>query len=215
MVLKRLQALLVLLLLVLFAGLAVEVPAAAHENHQREQIETKEQARKTSANGTNPATMPETMADHSEAMAEEMAKTWPGRLIAWAGRMHPFAVHFPIALIPISWLALIIARRRGDTIDLIRAFIIFAGAAAAVAAMLGWLDAGFALADRDPIQGVHRWIGTGLGLVGAVIAVWAWRRMSSVNSRAMVWTLGFMTFVLLIQGWFGGAITHGVGHMMI
>lgn len=215
MVLKRLRALFALLLFVLSASLAVAVPAGAHENHQREQIEAEEQARNASTNVTSPAAMREMMADHSEGMEEEMPRTWPGRLIAWSGRMHPFAVHFPIALIPISWIALIIARRRGDTVDLIRAFIIFAGAAAVGAAILGWLNAGFALTDRDPIQGVHRWIGTGLGLVGGAIAVWAWRRASSVNSRAMVWTLGVMTFVLLIQGWFGGAITHGVRHMMI
>ena len=196
------------------ALLGIAAPAVPHENHQREQLEETEKAL-TPAPGTTPGAMEERMEDHMEAMEDAQPKTWPERLISWAGRMHPFAVYFPIALIPISWLALIIARRRGDTVDLIRAFIIVAGVAALGAAALDWLDAGFALTDRNPIQAVHRWIGTGIGLIGAVIAIWAWRRASSVNSRFMVWTLGIMTLVLLIQGWFGGAITHGVSHMMI
>lgn len=207
---------LAMLALFLVAVLSLAPHAVAHENHQLEQIQEAEKAgARTGA--TTPGANQAAMEDHMDAMekAADANHSWPGRLISWAGRMHPFAVHFPIALIPISWLALIIARRRGDTVDLIRAFIIFAGVATVGAAALGWLDAGIMLTDRNPIQAVHRWIGTGLGVVGAVIAIWAWRRASSVNSRAMVWTLGVATLVLLVQGWFGGAITHGVRHMMI
>lgn len=213
MVLIRRLAMIVLLIV---AAGSLAPPAVAHENHQLEQVQ---EAQKPGAptEATTPGANQAAMEGHMEAMedAAHANRSWPERLISLAGHMHPFAVHFPIALIPISWLALIIARRRGDAVDLIRAFIIVAGVAAVGAAGLGWLDAGFALTDRNPIQAVHRWIGTGLGLVGAVIAMWAWRRASSVNSRAMVWTLGIMTLVLLVQGWFGGAITHGVRHMMI
>lgn len=200
--------------LLFLALLSVAAPAAAHENHQREQIG---EAGKAVAPplGATPGTLQERMKGHVEAMEDAQPRSWPDRLIGWTGRMHPFAVHFPIALIPISWLALVIARRRGDTVDLIRAFIIFAGVAAVGAAALGWLNAGFALTDRDAIHAVHRWIGTGLGIAGGVIALLAWRRGSSMNGRAMVWALGVMTLVLMVQGWFGGAITHGVRHMMI
>jgi len=210
-VLTRLPAILVLLLVALFANLLAP-SAGAHEKHKHQAAA--ENISEAAANGASPA-MLEAMTDHRAEMEDGTPTAWPSRIIAWSGRMHPFAVHFPIALIPISWLALIIAQRRGDTVDLIRAFIIFAGVAAVGAAALGWLNAGFVLPDRDPIQGVHRWIGTGLGLAGAIIALWAWRRASSVNGRAMVWTLGVLTVTLLVQGWFGGAITHGVRHMMI
>lgn len=207
---------LAMLALLLVAVLSLAPPAVAHKNHQQEHIEEAEKAGAPTG-ATTPGANQAAMEEHMDAMEEaaDANRSWPGRLISWAGRMHPFAVHFPIALIPISWLALIIARRRGDTVDLIRALIIFAGVAAVGAATLGWLDAGIALTDRNPIQAVHRWIGTGLGFIGAVIAIWAWRRASSVNSSLMVWTLGIMTLVLLIQGWFGGAITHGMEHMMI
>lgn len=215
MVLRRVRALFALLLLALAASLSLALPAAAHENHQAEQIAPEERAGNALTNAMNPTVMPGMMREHSAGMEAETPKTWPARLLSWAGRMHPFAVHFPIALIPISWLALVIARRRGDTVDLIRAFIIVAGVAAVGAAALGWINAGFALTDRNPILAVHRWTGTVLAIVGAVIALWAWRKASSVNSRAMVWTLGVVTFVLLAQGWLGGAITHGVRHMMM
>jgi uncharacterized membrane protein len=140
--------------------------------------------------------------------------TISGRLFAWLGHMHPFAVHFPIALFPISWIALIFARRRGDRPDLIRAFVIVAGAAAVVAATLGWLDAGMALADTNPIRLAHRWMGTTLALIGALLAIWAWRRSAAVDSRPMVWALGLVTVALLVQGWLGAVLTHGMGHMM-
>jgi hypothetical protein len=181
-------------IMLLFVGLlTLGAPAAAHENHQAAQVEAAEE-------GSAPAVLQNRTADHADAMAEAHPGTWPARLVRWAGHMHPFAVHFPIALIPVSWLALLFARRRGDAVDLIRAFIIVAGAAALGAAALGWLNAGFALTDRNPIQAVHRWIGTGLGLMGAIIALWAWRKAAAVDSRAMVWTLGLLTLVLLVQG---------------
>lgn len=189
----------------------VVAPAGAHKNHN--ELKAAEQAQQNGAgaiadHAANPA------AAHIMDMEEQRPPTLGGRLVSFAGRMHPFAVHFPVALFPIAWVALIFARRRGDRVDLIRAFIVVAGSAAVVAGLLGWLNGGLQLVDRDPIQMVHRWIGTGLLAVGAAIAFWAWRRADSVNSRAMIWALGGATAVLLVQGWFGAALTHGVEHMM-
>jgi hypothetical protein len=129
-------------------------PAFAHENHLEEQADEVEQA-----NGASmpPAAMRQAMAQHREAM-EEAAKanrSWPSRLLNWMGRFHPFAVHFPIALVPISLLALILARRSGAEMEIIRALIIVAGFSAIIAAGLGWLDGGFLLADRNPIKLWH------------------------------------------------------------
>ena len=187
-------------------------PAGAHKNHNETQA-----AEQLVENGAG------AIADHSAnpaATAHSMGTEVPGptsfgsRLVSFAGRMHPFAVHFPIALFPIAWVALILARRRDDRVDLIRAFIVVAGGAAVVAGMLGWLNGGLQLIDREPIQLVHRWLGTGLAAIGAALALWAWRRADSVNSRGTVWALGGVTAALLIQGWLGAALTHGVEHMM-
>lgn len=204
MVLTRLAAILALFMLAVPA-----VPASAHENHQKEQMERAEKAGRLST----PGAMQERMEDHMEAMEEEPPKTFSQRLTSWIGRTHPFAVHFPIALFPVAWVALFLARRRGETVELIRALIIVAGAASVVAAVLGWFTGGFVLVDTDPIQLWHRWIGTALAALGGAVALWAVRRRDSVNSRPMVMALGAITLILLVQGWLGAALVHGMGHM--
>jgi uncharacterized membrane protein len=207
---KRAVALALFGLLAIVAA-AVPAPAGAHENHQREQVEEAEPAK----GAAGAPGMRQEMAAHREAMeqAARANRRWPARLLDWMGRVHPFAVHFPIALFPISLLALILARRRGETTEIIRALIILAGLSAMVAAALGWLDGGFLLADRNAIKLWHRWAGTGLGVAGAVLALWAWRRRSALAGRPMIAALGLLTLALLVQGWLGGALVHGIRHM--
>lgn len=193
---------------------ALSAPVTAHKEHNKTQ-EAAEQQNQAGPGGMhqNMAAMPGMSEDGHGAM-EEWPTTFSGRLYRFLGAMHPFAVHFPIALIPASWLALVIARRRSHAVDVIRAVIILAGIAAVGAALLGWFNAGFALTDEDPIQTWHRWIGTALALVVGAIGVWTWRHTVSVNSRAMTWVLGATTLLLLLQGWLGASITHGMDHMM-
>jgi uncharacterized membrane protein len=190
---------------------AVPAPAIAHENHQQEQVEEAEPAK----GAAGAPAMRQKMAAHREAMeqAAQANRPWPARLLSWMGRVHPFAVHFPIALFPISLLALILARRRGETTEIVRALIVVAGLSAGVAAALGWLDGGFLLTDRNPIKLWHRWIGTGLGAAGALLALWAWRRRSPAAGWPMIAALGLLTLALLVQGWLGGALVHGIRHM--
>jgi uncharacterized membrane protein len=206
-----LSARLPIALLCLLAVPLVPAPAAAHKNHNelRAAEQTRQNRNEASAAG---AASPAATAHMTDGSAQP--PSFGGRLASFAGRMHPFAVHFPIALFPIAWIALIFARRRGEPVHLIRAFIVVAGAAAAIAAALGWLNAGFQLADRDPIQLVHRWLGTALAVIGGALALWAWRCADAANGRIMIWGLGGLTMVLLVQGWLGAAVTHGLEHMM-
>lgn len=205
---SRLFAALCLALLILSVH-----PALAHE--RSEQQEAAEQNEAGHAHATPRSDMGEMMErEHGAAANEHRPTTFSGRLVAWLGNMHPFAVHFPIALIPASWLALLLARRRGHAVDVIRAVIMLAGLAAVIAALVGWLDGGMALADPNPIKLAHRWIGTTLAVLVGGIGIWAWRRTESVNSRAMVWFLAGATVLLLVQGWLGAVLTHGRAHMM-
>ena len=210
---------LILALLLAFSAFA---PAAAHKDHQKKMAEAaaaakaEEAARRSAdaavAHPMSPA-VHEAIKEDVAQLEAEAALPVHQRLLDWLGRTHPFAVHFPLALFPVSWLALILARRRGGESDVIRALIIVAGASAAGAALLGWFNAGLAIVDKDPLLHWHRWLGTAIALVGGALAVWAWRRPSAANSRLMVPLLGALSLALLVQGWFGGALIHGIDHL--
>lgn len=204
------RSMLLFLLIVVGPGLSLSAPAVAHENHQKAKAE---EARPAQAS-VPPSAMQEQMEEHIEAMEAQEPKTVPERLMSWFGRMHPFAVHFPIALFPVALVALILARRRGETVELIRALIIVAGAGAVVAAALGWLNGGLTVNDTDTVLMLHRWLGTALGLIGGALGWWAWRRRASVHSGRMVAALGLTVALLLVQGFLGASVTHGMEHMM-
>ena len=197
------------------ALLGLTMPLAAHKG--REHAEKAAQAAQGNPAAAVPASGARAPAPKPQGMMAEhpMAEpvSLPMRLLGWTGRMHPAAVHFPLALFPIAWLALLLGRRRRDVSDLIRSLIIVAGVTGAGAALLGWIDAGAALTDKDALLFAHRWLGTAVGLGGALLALYAWRRAASVDSRAMTFGLGLITLALIVQGWLGGAIVHGMEHM--
>ena len=204
-----------LIAFLLFAGLGTPTAALAHKEHREENVAATAVPSPSIGVVLHPMSeaVHEGTREELAALEAEAARSWHERLLDWLGRVHPFAVHFPLALFPVAWIALILARRRGDAPDLIRSLIVVAGASASLAAVLGWLDGGFLLADRDPILRFHRWTGTALGLAGLAVASWAWRSPSAVESRAMTSTLGAITLALLVQGWLGGALIHGVDHL--
>lgn len=203
-----------LTVLLLAAVMAISsTPGLAHKDHEERAAAQASKAEVAGSRVTTPGAMHEMMEDHVEAMEEEAPKTFSERLMSWIGRTHPFAVHFPIALFPVALVALVLARRRGETVELIRALIIVAGTASVIAGVLGWFTGGFVLIDTDWVHLWHRWIGTTLAAFGAGIAIWALRHRSSVYGRKMVFFLGVITVFLLVQGWLGAALVHGMDHM--
>lgn len=207
--------------MLLLLGSGWSAPVEAHKDHDKKkaeqlkqkQAESQAQAQERTVYHPMSPEVHEVVKDDLERLEAERTKPWAARSLDWVGRLHPLAVHFPLALFPISWIALILGRRRGDAEPLIRSAIIVAGSAAAVAAALGWINAGFSLVDSDALLLWHRWLGTGLGAAGAAVAFWAWRHVSAAHSRTMVWVLGLITAVLLAQGWLGGALVHGADHL--
>lgn len=189
-------------------------PSAAHENHQRAKTKAAQAAPTAPGAAIPPSEMQQQMEAHAREMEAQRPKTFMERLTGWFGRMHPFAVHFPIALFPVALVALILARRRGETGELIRALIVVAGAGSVAAAALGWLNGGLTVSDTDWILMLHRWLGTALGLIGGAIALSAWRWRGAVHSGRMVGALGLIVAMLLVQGFLGASVTHGMEHMM-
>ncbi len=204
----------VFLVLAVFATLALLPPAPAHQNHQKAKAAAAQLRDDVPEQASPPSAMQVRMGDHMEAMAAQEPKPLVSRLLDWFGRMHPFAVHFPVALFPVALVALVLARRRGETVELIRGLIVVAGAGAVLAAALGWLNGGLTVQDIDQVLMLHRWLGTLLGLVGGTLALWAWRRRDAVQGRGMVQALVAVVALLLVQGFLGASVTHGMEHMM-
>jgi len=199
---------------ILLSLLSSEAPSLAHKNHQKAQPAGGQVAVAPQNSAAPPSEMQQRMEAHMEEMEAQAPKTFMGRMTSWFGRMHPFAVHFPIALFPVALVALILARRRGETVELIRALIIIAAAGSVIGTALGWLNGGFTVSDRDTVLMLHRWLGTLLGLFSGLVGWWAWRRRSSVDSALMVSSIGVIVVLLIVQGFLGASVTHGWEHMM-
>jgi len=207
------------LVMALFAALltAAASPALAHKEHKKKQAETAHamqpgQSGAPAAMQIGPTAMHGQMGEMMEKPPEDRSKMSSfERLLDWLGRLHPVIVHFPIAFFPAALFTAIVGRRRPAFAAPVQ-FLVMAGAIIApIAAILGWLDA--MAADPDPLLAVHRWLGTAIGAAALGIGIWAWRQPERVRSTGMVVALSVVTAAIILQGWYGGAMVHGVDHM--
>jgi uncharacterized membrane protein len=125
--------------------------------------------------------------------------------------LHPVIVHFPIAFFPAALFTAIVGRRRPAFGTPVRFLVVAGGIIAPIAALLGWLDA--LNADPSALLVVHRWLGTAIGVVALALAIWAWRRPGQDRGIGMILALAAITAAIVVQGWYGGAMVHGVDHM--
>lgn len=209
----------------LFAILAVAAinlgcapPANAHEQHkkqqQAQQAAAAAQQRQAAASGEMTADqMHENMGEMMMEPKDRSQMTIPERLLDWIGRFHPIIVHFPIAFFPAALFTAIVGRRRPAFGAPVQFLVVAGGVIAPVSALLGWFNGGWVAWDADPLLAVHRWLGTGIGLGGAALGVWAWRRPSEDRGSGMILALALMTIAIAVQGWFGGALVHGAEHL--
>lgn len=184
-------------------------PAYGHKGHERN--ETAEAPAAEPENAVMPTT-PAVVPPQQEAEATPPPSTL-GRLLDWLGRLHPSVVHFPLAFLPAALFTAVMARKRAGLNEATRFLILAGGLTAPVAMLLGWLDGGWSLWDKDPIMAVHRWLGTAIGMGGLGLTAWTVVRPADVRGNAMLVTLVAMTTAILVQGWLGGALIHGVDHL--
>lgn len=210
------------LLALLIALMGVAAPAAAHNKHQHE-ADNAAQAEQ-SAGRPRPVTAVRGRQSQPDAMAGHMAGM-PGmvdeenrsgmseveRLLDWLGRLHTVIIHFPLAFFPAALFTAIVGRRRPAFAKPVQFLVVAGGIIAPIAVVLGWLDA--ANADPNPLLTVHRWLGTAIGIAALVLGIWAWRRPEEDRETGMVWALAAISAALVVQGWYGGAMVHGVDHM--
>ncbi len=212
MVLTRLAALIALWL----AALALCVsPAGAHKKERHAPPATGQQ-------GSNPGAARATdapMAGHDmsgmmEKMDSDRAEmSTLERFGDWLGRLHPIIIHFPLAFFPAALFTAVVGRKRPAYAKPVQFLVVAGGLIAPVAMVLGWLTGGLTLTDTDPLLRVHRWLGTAIGFSGLALAVWAWKRPEDDRGPSMIAALAAITTAIVVQGWFGGALVHGIDHM--
>jgi len=137
--------------------------------------------------------------------------------LAWLGKFHPPLTHFPIALILAAALAeLMFLRTAAPGYRHALLFCVRIGAATAVlAAGLGWLFAGFRIADDEWVMTAHRWAGSAVALLSLWLLILAERLVgespadASTRFRAVL----FSTAALVgATGFLGGALLYGLDH---
>lgn len=220
---RKLPLFLCLATLLVFA--AVAVPASAHKDH-REPAATAQALPAEGAHQAGPTERSAASNDQNSgatqgqmgAMMEDMVKNRKAmtpleRVLDWLGRTHTIIVHFPIAFFPAALFTAVVGRRRPSFAKPVQFLVVAGGTIAPVAALLGWLDAGFDVSRDDWLLEVHRWLGTAVGLLGLALAVWAIRRPEEDRRPGMIAGLLVLTIAIGVQGWFGGALVHGIDHM--
>ncbi len=202
----------------LWASLAVmSGPAVAHEEHRKQraaQAAAAAQQRQDAATGELPADeMHENMGEMMMEPTDRSSMSFPERFMDWLGRFHPIIVHFPIAFFPAALFTAVVGRRRPAFSAPVQFLVVAGGTIAPISALLGWFNGGWTMTDTDPLMAVHRWLGTGIGVGGLLLGVWAWRRPWEDRGAGMILALVGMTIAIAVQGWFGGALVHGAEHM--
>ena len=133
--------------------------------------------------------------------------------------IHPAFVHFPIALVPLSVAADVIAYATGSSALRATAWwcLVVGAAAAAVTVVAGFVDMERQAIEHDAHHRVHTHMKVGLAVfsVTSGLAVWRWlveMRGGAVSLGYLAAGLGIVGLVVF-QAWLGGELVfrHGVG----
>ena len=206
--------------LLLIALTISSTPADAHRKKKHpEQVAPTSQvaapaepSRAAAAPAAAEASRDDHMAGMMEEMEEDRSSMSPGeRLLDWLGRLHPIIVHFPIAFFPAALFTAIVGRRRPEFAAPVQFLVVAGGIIAPIAAILGWLNA--IGSNPDPLMAVHRWLGTVIGIAALPLTIWVWRRPAQGRGTGMIIALSIISAAIVVQGWFGGALVHGMDHM--
>jgi uncharacterized membrane protein len=132
--------------------------------------------------------------------------------------LHPAFVHFPIALVVVSFLAELLGRifnrasLRWTGLWALCGALLF-GAITAVTGYWDWVRLGGVLGDTNRYVDFH--FDVGLVLVGAVVVLTIWRITYSRRDRqpGVLYLVAMLlaTGLVLFQGWYGGEMVYSQG----
>ena len=128
--------------------------------------------------------------------------------------LHPATVHFPIALLLMAALTeLFVMARRTPEREAAVKIMTYGGAAGAVgAALFGWIHTGLWFGG-DTVMQLHRWNGM---LIAALGLAAAWIAYRNPQSRIVLrLTLFLLAALLIVQGYMGGELAHGLNHLKL
>lgn len=182
------------------------------EQGQQGQEERGSELSPTTPQGEAAANQMANMMDDMGMQMDRSKMSFFERLYSWFGRLHPLIVHFPIAFFPAALFTAIVGRRRPAFAAPVQFLVVAGGIFAPIAAFAGWF-AGLT-ADPEPILAYHRWLGVTVGIAGAALGIWAWRRPWEDRGAGMIAALTLMTVAIAVQGFLGAGLTHGIDHLM-
>lgn len=195
-------------------------PALAHKDHKKKPPKAAQIVQPRSQPGAvpvvtnDPTVMLSQMGEMMDGMDKDRSKmTVVERVLDWLGRTHAVIVHFPIAFFPAALFTAVVGRRKPAFAKPVQFLVVAGGIIAPIAALFGWFNAGFDFATDDALLEPHRWLGTAIGVGGLGLAIWAARRPAEDRSTGMIVGLTLITAAIVVQGWFGGALVHGMDHM--
>ena len=162
--------------------------------------------------------------DNASATGHEHADDDPhglARVIRFAGRFHPIAVHFPIALIMAAAAAELLGffASTGKSLFLNASrFMISVGALSGITAWILGLATG-ASANFPPefirAFDMHRWVGTSASFVIVVCAVLcelSYRRNNAAGRTGYRVALVLSVVLMAMTGYLGGTLVYGLDH---
>lgn len=175
-------------------------PTAAHAHEAHRQNQTTEEA------------VQQAQATSEGRQAHGESVTIGFDAVDFLGRLHPAAVHFPIALLLFAaFLELTMMVRPQLRLERTVGLLVWAGAISGVlAVLLGWYAGGFRLTDRSDLLFVHRWNGTAIVVAALFAALGHSRGWNRIVFRLLVFSVAI---ALIIQGYLGGELAFGPDHL--
>jgi mono/diheme cytochrome c family protein/uncharacterized membrane protein len=139
------------------------------------------------------------------------------KLARWLGKIHPPAVHFPIALLTAAAVAELLRMATGEpAFDAISRYCIWFGTLTAVmAGALGWCAGSLRLTDASWVLMTHRWLGTStVACAGLVLLLSEASRSPDRRRIRMSFRVALLVVAVLVSatGYFGGAVVFGLNH---